>query len=463
MYPLAPRSATTGPGRSRWLVAALGVLVLLAGGAAADALVVSPATAAGEAGPSPSASSSVPRPDHVVVVLLENKHRSSVMGSSSAPYLNELAGRGANMSQSYGVTHPSQGNYVALFSGDQHGVNDDRCPVDLGSKENLGSQLQEAGLSFTGYAESLPYAGYEGCDRGRYRRKHNPWVDFANLGPEVNQPFSAFPTDYAQLPTVSFVVPNMCNDMHDCSVATGDAWLEKNLDGYARWATTHNSLLVVTFDENAGGTVNQIPTVLVGEHVRPGLYPERMNHYTLLRTLQDAYGLAPLQRSADVPALQSVWTTSSTRPQPEPPTGIINGTFESKWEGWVRSGSTYSSVIHHHQGARSGRAGAPEPTRGDSILSQTVTVPEGRSRLDVWWQGHCADQVDKAWATVRLKDNTAGTLSTLLAPTCVYTQTWRQVGTAVTPGHSYTIQLVNHDDGDAGATNRTYFDDVTLR
>ena len=435
----------------------LGLVALLCGGPVQAGADSSPASApVPSAAVTTAAATAVPRPAHTVVVVLENKDRTSVIGSPDAPYLNDLARRGANMSQSYGVTHPSQPNYVALFSGGQQGVTTNTCR-DLGDRPNLGSQLEAAGHSFYGFADSMPRAGYTGCVSGRYQRKHNPWVDFSNLRPGVNQPFTAFPTDYTTLPTVSFVTPDMCHDMHDCSVAAGDAWLKQNLDAYARWAMTHNSLLVVTFDENAGGSVNKIATLLVGQMVRPGLYGESMSHYTLLRTLEDAYGLAPLGQAATVGPLRSIWTTS-----PTPVTGVTNGTFESRLSGWAASGSTMSSTNYSHAGVRSGRAGATTATTGDSILSQTLTVPAGRTRLNVWWQGRCTDAVDKAWATVIVRRNSSGTTSTLLPRTCVRTGSWRKVSVAVTAGHSYTVRLVNHDDGVASTPNRTYFDDVTL-
>lgn len=445
--------------RSPWRVLAVGLALLalvVAGSGDAGADTVSTDVPSATAPLVATGDTPVPRPAHTVVVVLENKDRSSVVGSASAPYLNDLARRGANLSQSYGVTHPSQPNYVALFSGGQQGVTTNAC-TDLGNRANLGSQLQAAGLSFTGYAESMPAAGYTGCVSGRYQRKHNPWVDFSNLAPELNQPFTAFPTDYNRLPTVSFVTPDMCHDMHDCSVATGDAWLAQHLDGYARWAMTHNSLLVVTFDENAGGSVNQIATLLVGQMVRPGLYGERTTHYNLLRTLEDAYGLAPLGQAAAVAPLRTIWTTS-----PQPVTGVTNGNFEAGLTGWARSGSTLSSSNYSHSGVRSGRSGATTATRGDSILSQTLTVPSGRTRLNVWWKGRCADRVGLAWATVIVKRNTSGSTSTLLPRTCVRSGSWTRVSVGVTAGHSYTVRLVNHDDGVAATPNRTYFDDVTL-
>jgi hypothetical protein len=233
----------------------------------------------------------VPRPDHVVVVILENEKRSSIIGSAQAPYLNELAARGANLTNSYGVTHPSQPNYLALFAGSTQGVTSNACPQRFPKADNLGHQLRTAGFGFAGYAESMPRMGFTGCASGRYQRKHNPWVNFTNLPASVNRPFSAFPRDYRKLPTVSFVSPNMCHSMHDCSIRTGDRWMNKHLDRYARWATRHNSWLVVTFDENAGGTINPIPTIILGDHVHPGRYAQKINHYTVLRTIEDAYGL----------------------------------------------------------------------------------------------------------------------------------------------------------------------------
>ena len=252
----------------------------------------------------------VQRPDHIVVVIFENKHRSNVIGSRQAPYLNKLAAKGASMTHSYGVTHPSQPNYLALFSGSTHGVTSNACPQHFRKADNLGNQLRKSGRSFIGYAESLPKTGFRGCSSGRYLRKHNPWVNFGTLPASTNRPFSAFPRDYRKLPTVSFVSPNMCHDMHDCSIRTGDRWMKKHFSRYARWAPRHNSLLIVTFDENAGGTVKSIPTIIVGANVRPGVYGERLDHYTLLRTIEDVYGLPALGRAKTVSPLSKIWTRS---------------------------------------------------------------------------------------------------------------------------------------------------------
>ncbi len=423
-------------------------------------LMLSGCLAPGAVRTEPAASAqAVPRPDHVVVVILENKHRSSVLGNPAAPYLNRLAAQGANLTRSYGVTHPSQPNYLALFSGSQQGVTSNDCPVSFPRADNLGRQLRAAGLSFVGYADAMPSAGYTGCSAGQYRRKHNPWVNFGTLPASTNQPFTAFPSDFSELPTVAFVSPDMCHDMHDCPVSTGDAWLEQHLDGYAQWAKTHNSLLVVTFDENAGGTVNQIATLVVGQSVRPGSYAEQVNHYSVLRTIEDAYGLAPLGHAATATPLRSIWTTS----QPAAPApSLANPGFELGVAGWAVSGSTATTRSSRHGGSLVARAGSPKPTRGDSIISQTFTAPAGASKLSVSWLGRCADTTAHAWATILVKRNTSGKLSTVLPRTCVARGAWTKASVKITAGHSYTVRLVNHDDGAAGTPNRTYFDDVTI-
>jgi acid phosphatase len=202
--------------------------------------------------------------------------------------------RSANFTDAHAETHPSQPNYIALFSGSTQGVTDNSCPLRLRGIENLASQLIDAGLTFTGYAEGLPSPGYRGCVHNRYAAKHNPWVSFDNVPAKANQPFTAWPKDYSQLPTVAFVVPDLCNDAHDCDLATADRWARKHLDPYLRWADTHNSRLILTFDENDGRADNRIVTLIAGDGVRPGPRQQRINHYTLLRTIEEWYGLAPL-------------------------------------------------------------------------------------------------------------------------------------------------------------------------
>ncbi|MET7442412.1 alkaline phosphatase family protein, partial [Streptomyces sp. NPDC005568] len=261
--------------RSRTLVASALALAAAAAGLWTGFGGSSPAQAAGV----------VPTPDHVVVVVFENHAYSQVIGSSSAPYINSLKSGGANLSQTYAETHPSQPNYFALFSGSTQGITDDSCYTPgFSSAPNLASELIAAGKSWASYNETLPSQGSTTCSSGSYARKHNPWFGFKNVPTSSAKTFAQFPTDYTTLPQVSFVVPNLCSDMHDCSVSTGDTWLKNKLGAYATWAKTHNSLLVVTFDEDNRLSGNRIPTVLYGQQVTPGSTSSTTyNHYDLLR------------------------------------------------------------------------------------------------------------------------------------------------------------------------------------
>jgi acid phosphatase len=285
------------------IFAAFAAATLVTAGVVTAAVV----TGTDEPGAIKPTASAVPAFDHIVLVMFENKKYSSINGSSSAPYFNTLASQSAKFTSSFAITHPSQPNYVALFSGATQGVTDDTCPANLGAKANLGQQLIGAGKSFKGYSEAMPSDGYTGCSSGTYRRKHNSWVDFSNVPAASNVRYSSFPSDFTQLPTVAFVTPDMCNDMHDCSIGTGDTWLKNHLDAYAQWAKTHNSLLIVTFDEDSGTSVNQIFTTFTGANVKVGSYSESINHYTVLRTIEASYGLPGIGNAASKSPILDVW------------------------------------------------------------------------------------------------------------------------------------------------------------
>ena len=274
------------------------------------------------------AAASLPRYDHVVIVVEENKYYNQVVGNASAPYINSvLVAEGANLTRMYAEEHYSEGNYFWLFSGSNQGVGfQDVIPSRKTHKVypfqtgNLGRQLFDRGFTFKGYAEDLPATGSTVTKAGHYARKHVPWISFGNIpqgsDPNVstNLPFTLFPSDYSKLPTVAFVIPNLVNDMHDpgnhpeIAVKNGDAWLKKNIDAYYQWAKGHNSLLIVTFDESDDPTSfngltnpasryldieNRIPTVIAGAHVRHGDYPEQngVTHVNILRTIEAIYDL----------------------------------------------------------------------------------------------------------------------------------------------------------------------------
>jgi phosphatidylinositol-3-phosphatase len=234
---------------------------------------------------------------HVVIVVEENHAYGEIIGNRGAPYLNHLAGMGASFTRSYAVTHPSEPNYLALFSGSVHHVDSDACPVTVRA-DNLGHQLRASGHRFAGYSEGLPYAGDPVCSHGAYARKHSPWTDFAELPGSVSRPLRRMPSNYQRLPTVSFVIPDLDHDMHDGTIAAADQWLRAHLGGYARWARRHHSLLIVTWDEDDQSEANRIPTIAVGAGVRRERVAQRITHYSMLRTIEDAYHLRPLGAAA---------------------------------------------------------------------------------------------------------------------------------------------------------------------
>jgi phosphatidylinositol-3-phosphatase len=238
---------------------------------------------------------------------MENHSYAEIIGNAGAPFINGLARRGALFTRSSAVTHPSEPNYLALFSGSTQGLSDDSCPHSFPGR-NLAADLIAAGSSFTGYAEGLPSAGSAACVAGEYARKHAPWTDFSSVPSSSSQPFASFPgRDFARLPAVSFVVPNLCHDMHDCGVPTGDAWLRAHMAGYARWAMTHDSLLILTWDEDDHSQGNRIVTIFAGQKVRPGTYRERITHYNVLRTIEDAYRLQHDGSAAAARPITNIW------------------------------------------------------------------------------------------------------------------------------------------------------------
>ena len=304
------------------------------------------------------------RPDKIVIVVLENKTGGQVLGNKDLPYLNDLAAHGALMTNAYFAqtpytgdspaglpARPSQPNYLYLLSGNNqgilpawmNGVGNNLVPAAMRpfTTPNLGAALIAAGLSYAGFSESLPYPHYDDVgdqekNKDEYRRKHNPTINWVNLtnatvpadearfvlpvaanlaftntsDPIDGKRYRGFALDkngkalgYNSLPTVSLVVPNEQNDAHSGSNAACDAWLMVHIKPYAEWAREHNSLLVVTYDEDGSTNtshgdgyktgIDRIATIFYGPaaHVRVEKYAETIDHLNVLSTLLDRYGL----------------------------------------------------------------------------------------------------------------------------------------------------------------------------
>ncbi len=258
-----------------------------------------------------SAVKSPQRIDHIVIVVEENHSSKKISGNPSAPFMNDLMKKGVNLMNHYAIEHPSQPNYLDLFSGSNQGVRNDLTPKKMNTS-NLASELIQHGYTFGGYSEGLPRTGFTGPYdlKTLYARKHNPWVNFTNLPASINMPLTSFPQNFNQLPTVSFVIPNLNHDMHDGTIREADQWLQTHLSSYARWAPQHNSLLVLTWDEDDMSSKNKIPTVIIGAHLKNGPYNEKSNHFSMLRMIEQLYGLDLLGKSRTAPPL-NIWTSES--------------------------------------------------------------------------------------------------------------------------------------------------------
>ncbi|MBV9653326.1 MAG: hypothetical protein JOZ42_02055 [Acetobacteraceae bacterium] len=239
-------------------------------------------------------SGSVPSYDHIVVVVEENKTPAEIQ--ANAPYIDSLVARGATLTNYSAITHPSEPNYFAMFAGNTMGVTDDGT-YDFSGTPTLVDSLAAAGKSFTGFVE----AGSP--------QKHNPWESFGQS--YVEKDMSAFPSDFSQLPDVSFVIPNLNDDMHDGTVAQGDAWLRQHLSAYETWAEHNNSLLILTSDEDDGSGNNTVLTTLDGANIIPGTYGEPANDYSLLRTITDSKGVSAPGYAADASPFFGMFTASS--------------------------------------------------------------------------------------------------------------------------------------------------------
>jgi len=292
------RNTMRGRGRLL-LLAAIAVLVV----AVVVARVVRPSTlsslpvAIGSVGPS----AGLPTFKHVYVLVLENKSLDSVIGNPQAPYLNGLATR-YGLATNYGaVAHPSEPNYLALFGGSTHGVTDDRTHNLDGP--SIATELEASGRSWRVVEQNVPPGCFTGSSAsggedgpGTYARKHNPAISFNQIQGSPGRcanivDFSHFRPNAADY---QFIAPNLCNDMHNCSVGQGDAFVRGFLGkllASPTWGS--DDVLFITFDEGShSDSQNLVPLIVVSDKVRSGVRSATAHtHYSLLRTIEDSWGL----------------------------------------------------------------------------------------------------------------------------------------------------------------------------
>jgi phospholipase C len=244
--------------------------------------------------------------DHVVIIVEENKPSQAIIGNSDAPYINKLATDYALAGNYQAVAHPSLPNYLALTSGTNAGITKDCSPGAqcTAHTASIADRIAQSGRSWKMYAEDMP-APCTAKNSGKYAVRHNPFMYYPGVTDDKAScaahavPFTHLAEDLkttSSLPDYVFISPNMCNDMHDCPVATGDAWLSREVPNILASPafTTQNSLLVIVWDEGDDNS-NKVSTIFAGPAAKKAYKSDAaFDHYSLLHTIESLWGLAPL-------------------------------------------------------------------------------------------------------------------------------------------------------------------------
>jgi phospholipase C len=238
---------------------------------------------------------------------MENQEFADVIGNSSAPYINHLAGTAALATASYAVSHPSLPNYLALTGGGTFGIQSDCTDCHVAAR-NLVDELEAAHVSWKAYMQDMPRPCFTGESSGLYAKKHDPFIyyDDVRMNPQRCAhvvPATQLDRDLGTgaLPRFAWITPNLCNDMHDCGIAAGDRYLA-GLIPRLIGSVGHKGAVFVTWDEGgsnasccshaAGG---RIATIAAGGAALPHARPTvPYDHYSLLRTIEDSWGLPEL-------------------------------------------------------------------------------------------------------------------------------------------------------------------------
>lgn len=260
---------------------------------------------------------------HIVVILMENKEFTSVIGSSDAPYLNKLAKRNVLLKKEYAVSHPSLPNYLALIGGDTFGITSD-CTDCYVKAKNIVDQLERHDVSWKAYMESMPEPCFTGAFAGtspnEYAKKHDPFMYFNDVRNRPKRckkvvPFARFSRDLEDgLPQFAWITPNQCNDMHSCSVQTGDTWLNEWVPQILP-ALGSNGIVMVLFDEGSSDAAccglseggGHVAAVIAGPGAKDRTKIRTvLDHYSVLRLIEDEWGFRRLAHAADpsTPSIQ---------------------------------------------------------------------------------------------------------------------------------------------------------------
>jgi hypothetical protein len=287
--------------------------------------------------PSPTARLSGGGPAHIAVLVMENASYSDVIGSSSAHYINHLAQTYGLAMRSFAITHPSLPNYLALTGGSTFGITSD-CTSCSVPGSGLAGQLESKGISWKAYLEDLPRPCFKGSGAGEYAKKHDPFVYYRALASSAAScarvvPLTQLSRDEHRdaLPRFIWITPNLCHDMHDCDLSTGDRFLSALVPPLLRSLGVHG-LLFLTWDEGTSddgccrlASGGEIATIVAGPGAARGaLLKTPVDHYSVLQTIEDLFGVPRLGGAACActPSLQPLLASrTAARAGPKPPPG----------------------------------------------------------------------------------------------------------------------------------------------
>jgi phosphatidylinositol-3-phosphatase len=266
--------------------------------------------------PSPVRTAAWPRIGHIYEIVLENHEAGSIIGNGAAPYINGLAQRFGLATNYTGVAHPSLPNYLALWSGSTQGVTDDAVH-NFTTGRTLADQITASGRSWHVAAENVPLGCFTGASSsggedgaGTYVRKHEPAISWTSVSTSPSR--CARITNFSHfdpgLGSFWFIAPNLCHDMHDCSVAVGDAWLKGFLPrilGSAAFKA--NGLILLTFDEGSTSTGGggKVATIVISPKAKTTFSSAKAhNHYSLVRTIEALWGMPCMAKSCSANTLR---------------------------------------------------------------------------------------------------------------------------------------------------------------
>ena len=320
----------------------------------------------------------VPPVDRVFIIAMENAEYGDVVGNPSAPYLNSLLTQYGVAANYTAVAHPSLPNYVAVTSGDTFiTVDCDSCAADV---PNIADSIEASGRTWTAYMEGMS-ANCSAVGEGLYAPRHNPFIHYSDIVTNPARyanvvPFSQFASDLnaGTLSNYIWITPDLCNDMHDCGIASADAWLQSVVPSIVQSPAFANAVLFIWWDEGTTtiGGGGQVPLIAVSSRTPSGLLSQiPANHYSLLRTIEDLWGLPPLGQSATARSMTEFFNLLADPgfEQYQPP--ALGA------PGWIadpsRQTPAFSETHQPHSGANNGACWTPGYL--DCGLYQTITAP----------------------------------------------------------------------------------------